>query len=150
MNNFEIVSVNISLKKGTTKKPVDAIYLVKDYGIRDDAHAGPWHRQVSLLAIEDIDFMRAKGFEVYPGDFAENITTRGIVLSELSIGTRLNIGEAILGVTQIGKECHKGCEIMKKTGDCIMPKRGIFAKVIYGGVIDTFIKGSVIAEHEKP
>jgi len=94
--------------------------------------------------------MRAKGFEVPPGDFAENITTRGIVLSELPIGMRINIGEAILGVTQIGKECHKGCEIMKKTGDCIMPKRGIFAKVIYGGVIDTFIKGSVIAEHEKP
>ncbi|HAJ80553.1 MAG TPA: MOSC domain-containing protein [Fibrobacteres bacterium] len=146
MNNFTIVSVNISLKKGTTKKPVDAIYLVKDYGIRDDAHAGPWHRQVSLLSIEDIDFMRAKGFDVHPGDFAENITTRGIVLPELPIGARLNIGEAILEVTQIGKECHKGCEIMKQTGDCVMPKRGIFAKVIYGGVIDTSIKGSEITK----
>jgi MOSC domain-containing protein YiiM len=135
MQTFEIVSLNMSEKKGETKRPVDRLLLVADHGAQGDAHAGPWHRQVSLLAIEDVDVMRARGADVSPGDFAENITTRGIDLAALPVGTRLTIGPAELEVTQIGKECHKGCAVMKQVGDCIMPKRGIFAKVIEGGEV---------------
>lgn len=101
-----------------------------------DAHAGKWHRQISLLGIQSIDLMRAKGADVNPGDFAENITIEGIVLYELPVGTRLFVGEEVLlEVTQIGKECHSGCEIQKQVGSCIMPTQGIFAKVLSGGMI---------------
>lgn len=132
---FCLVSINISVAKGTQKKPVDKATLVADHGISGDAHAGAWHRQISLLAEEDIDTMRGKGIELAWGDFAENITTRGVDLAALPVGARLTIGGAELEVTQIGKECHHGCEIFQIVGDCVMPRRGIFAKVLVGGEI---------------
>lgn len=130
-----IISLNISTQKGVVKDPVDEIELVVDHGIKGDAHAGKWHRQVSLLAEESIDFMRQKGLELDPGVFAENITTRGIELPSLPVGTRLIAGETELEVTQIGKKCHKGCAIFQQVGDCIMPREGIFAKVIIPGTV---------------
>lgn len=131
----EVVAVCISEKKGTIKKPVDFIEVRKDHGILGDAHAGNWHRQISLLADESVDTMRAMGLTLNAGVFAENILTKGIVLKTLPIGTRLKIGETVLEVTQIGKECHKGCEIQKQTGKCVMPTEGIFAIVIEEGRI---------------
>jgi len=130
-----IISLNISTEKGVVKNPVDKVELVVDHGIEGDAHAGKWHRQVSLLAEESIDFMRAKGLELDPGVFAENITTKGIELVSLPVGTRLVAGETELEVTQIGKKCHKGCAIFQQVGDCIMPREGIFAKVIIPGTV---------------
>ncbi|MDH3349330.1 MAG: MOSC domain-containing protein [Desulfobulbaceae bacterium] len=130
-----IISLNISEKKGVNKIPVKQIELLVDHGIKGDAHAGDWHRQVSLLAEESIDIMRAKGLELDPGAFAENITTKGIKLAELPIGTLLTAGETELEVTQIGKKCHQGCAIFKQVGDCIMPREGIFAKVITPGTL---------------
>ena len=130
-----IISLNISEQKGVNKKPVDMVQLQVDHGIVGDAHAGDWHRQVSLLAEESIDFMRAQGLELEPGAFAENITTRGLELAKLPVGTRLTCGEVELEVTQIGKKCHQGCEIFKQVGDCIMPREGIFAKVISPGTL---------------
>ena len=132
---FRVLSINISEKKGEQKKPVERAVLRRDHGIVGDAHAGKWHRQVSLLATEDIDSMRSKGIELDYGDFAENITTEGIELHRLPIGTRLHIGEVILEITQIGKKCHHGCVIYKAVGDCVMPRRGIFARVVRGGEI---------------
>ena len=139
-----VIAVCRSDKKGTMKTPVAEIVIKKEFGVVDDAHAdGTTHRQVSLLAIESIDKMRGKGLDLKPGDFAENITTNDIDLASLPVGTRLNIGkEAVLEMTQIGKECHAACAIRKKVGDCIMPKEGIFARVIRGGSIkpgDTII-----------
>ena len=131
----KIISLNISSRKGVNKKPVAHAELVLEHGIKGDAHAGKWHRQVSLLAQESIDFMRAKGLELAPGDFAENITTEGIDLAALPVGTRLLAGETELEVTQIGKKCHQGCAIFQQVGDCIMPREGIFAKVIRPGTI---------------
>ncbi len=135
MKTFTIISVNSSDRKGISKKPVERILLRKNHGVEGDAHAGNWHRQVSLLALEDIEQMNARGAELAPGDFAENITTRGITLHTLPIGTQLKIGTTLLEVTQIGKECHTGCAIKKKVGDCIMPRQGIFAKVLMEGEI---------------
>ena len=133
MNEFEIVSVNISEDKGTVKTPVEEITLKPDHGIENDAHAGPWHRQVSLLAFESIEKLHEQGFDIQPGDCAENITTKGVVLYELPVGTKLYIDECELEVTQIGKKCHTACEVFKNVGVCIMPREGIFAKVITGG-----------------
>ena len=132
---FEIVSINISEKKGETKKPVNRIILREGHGIEGDAHAGDWHRQVSLLAEEEIEGMREKLSTLEPGDFAENITTKGIDLPALPVGTRLVIGNVELEITQIGKVCHKGCAIMEQVGECVMPTKGIFAKVTRGGEI---------------
>ena len=132
---FEILSLNISKEKGTAKRPVRKLRFVAGQGIEGDAHAGPGNRQVSLLADEDIDTMRARLDSLAPGDFAENITTRGIDLPSLPLGTKLRIGDAVLEISQIGKECHSGCAIREKTGDCVMPRRGVFAKVIEGGEI---------------
>ena len=133
----KIVSLNTSEKKGVRKKPVDEVCLKTEYGIEGDAHASSaWHRQVSLLAIESIEKMRQKGLDVKPGDFAENITTEGIELPCLPVGTLLVIGEDIrVEVTQIGKECHTRCAIYYQAGDCVMPKEGIFVRVLSGGVI---------------
>jgi len=130
-----VVSVNVSISKGERKKPVESITLVEGQGIVGDGHAGAWHRQVSLLALESIDSMRAKGIQVGPGDFAENITTSGIELPVLPLGTVLAAGEALLEVTQIGKVCHERCAIYEQAGDCVMPREGIFAKVIRSGVV---------------
>ena len=130
-----IVAVCTSEKKGTVKKPVPEINIKEGFGVVGDAHADcATHRQVSLLAEESIDKMRAKGFTLNPGDFAENITTRGIDLTKIPIGTRLEVGdEIVLEMTQIGKECHASCEIRKLVGDCIMPREGVFTRVIKGG-----------------
>lgn len=135
MPNFEIASLNSSKEKGVPKLPVRRVKLIKEHGVEGDAHAGPGLRQVSLLASEDIEAMVEKGARVKHGDFAENITTRGIDLAALPVGAGLKIGDAILEITQIGKTCHKGCAIKQKVGECIMPKRGIFARVVEGGVI---------------
>ncbi len=132
---FKILSINISAKKGEQKKPGRKAVLIDNHGIEGDAHAGNWHRQVSLLANEDIETMRKKGIELRYGDFAENITTEGINLSALPVGTRLHLGEVLLEITQIGKECHRGCAIFQAVGDCVMPRKGIFARVMRGGEI---------------
>jgi len=130
-----VLAVCISENKGERKKPVAEVELRENHGIIGDGHAGDWHRQVSLLAQESIDKMRAMGLDVTAGDFAENITTSGIDLVSLPIGSRLQVGGTLLEVTQIGKECHTRCAIYYQAGDCVMPKEGIFAKVISGGVI---------------
>jgi MOSC domain-containing protein YiiM len=130
-----VASISISAKKGEKKTPIEAATLSVDHGIDGDAHAGNWHRQVSLLAEESIDKMRAKGLDVGYGDFAENITTNGLVLYEIPIGTKVSIGECLVEVTQIGKECHDRCAIYKAAGDCVMPREGIFAQVLRGGDI---------------
>lgn len=135
MKKFEIVSLNISKHKGTRKTPVEKINILKDFGVEGDAHADNWHRQVSLLAIEDIGLMREKGLDLRAGDFAENITTRGVDLSSLPVGTKIFIDSTEMEITQIGKECHTKCAIYYQAGDCIMPEKGIFAKVVKGGVI---------------
>jgi MOSC domain-containing protein YiiM len=130
----EVVEVSISKEKGTRKENIPEGVLIENHGFKDDAHAGDWHRQVSLLAMESIEKIRAKGLDVGPGDFAENITTRGIDLVNLPIGTRLKVGEEVLmEVTQIGKECHTRCAIYYQAGDCVMPREGIFTKVLKGG-----------------
>jgi len=133
--DFSILSINISERTGEQKKPVDGAVLRENHGIEGDAHAGDWHRQVSLLAEEDIDTMRGRGIELGYGDFAENITTRGINLGALPMGARLSLGPAVLEVTQIGKECHQGCAIFQAVGDCVMPRRGVFTRVVTGGEI---------------
>lgn len=131
----QVVAVNISQEKGQQKTPVASVSLKENHGIAGDAHAGDWHRQISLLAEESIDKMRRLGLEVDPGAFAENITTRGIDLVTLPLGTRLALGAALVEVTQIGKECHTRCAIYHQAGDCVMPKEGIFAKVLRGGAV---------------
>jgi Uncharacterized protein conserved in bacteria len=132
----KVVAINISEKKGVVKKPIEQGVFIEEHGLEGDAHAGKWHRQVSLLAQESIDKMKKSGVEgLTVGKFAENITTEGIVLYELPIGTRLKIGVTIQEVTQIGKECHGGCEIRRLVGDCVMPREGIFTRVIQGGMI---------------
>ena len=131
----KVVSLNISDKKGVRKTPAREVLLKTGYGIEGDAHASSeWHRQVSLLALESIEKMKNMGLDVKPGDFAENITTEGIDLLSLPVGTRLTIGDGIeVEVSQIGKECHTRCAIYYQAGDCVMPKEGIFVKVLKGG-----------------
>jgi MOSC domain-containing protein YiiM len=133
---MKIVSLAISRKKGTRKEPVNEAHLIKEFGIQGDAHAGPWHRQVSFLASESIDKARMGGLNVTFGDFAENIATQGIDWLALPVGTRLKLGDTVqVEVTQIGKVCHKKCAIYYQAGDCIMPREGIFARVLEGGTI---------------
>ena len=131
----KVVEVNISDKKGIVKTPIPKGNFIENYGLEGDAHAGKWHRQVSLLGIESFKKMEEQGLELKHGDFAENITTEGIILYELPIGTRLKIGETLQEVTQIGKKCHTGCAIAQTVGKCIMPTEGIFTRVIKGGII---------------
>jgi MOSC domain-containing protein YiiM len=131
-----IKAISVSKEKGTQKVNVPQADLKADFGLVGDAHAGPWHRQVSLLAMESIEKMIAKGEKVSPGNFAENITTEGINLLKLSLGSKLKLGESVeLEVTQFGKKCHSRCEIFEQVGDCIMPREGIFAKVTMPGRI---------------
>ena len=142
----QVVSVNISEKKGMRKHPVPYIDVRLRHGIVGDAHAGDWHRQISLLAQESVDEMRRTGLTLHAGDFAENILTEGIDLKHLPVGTVLRVGKTRLQVTQIGKECHNDCEIRRLTGKCVMPTDGIFAIVLTGGTITA---GDEI-EEEKP
>ena len=137
--NAKIISINISDKKGVRKKAVDSAVLKDNFGIEGDAHASDkWHRQVSLLATESIKKKTDKGLDVGPGDFAENITTEGINLPNLPVGTKMIIGEGIeVEVSQIGKLCHNRCAIYEQAGDCVMPREGIFVKVLKGGTIKT-------------
>lgn len=130
-----VIAVCISEKKGTAKHPVELIELKKRHGILGDAHAGDWHRQVSLLATESIDKMRRIFPDIPVGAFAENILTEGLQLSTLPVGTKLAVGECLLEITQIGKECHKDCAIGRQVGDCVMPREGVFAIVLTEGTI---------------
>jgi MOSC domain-containing protein YiiM len=131
----KVVAVSISKGKGERKTPVAEVELRENHGVVGDGHAGEWHRQVSLLAMESIAKMQQLGLAVDSGDFAENVTTEGIDLPALPLGSRLALGEALLEVTQIGKECHTRCAIYYQAGDCVMPKEGIFARVVRGGMV---------------
>lgn len=132
----KIVSIAISKKKGTRKTPVNSVEVLREHGIRGDAHAGDWGRQVSFLANEQIQAARARGLDVDFGDFAENVATEGVNWTELPLGTRVKLGKDVLvEISQIGKECHKKCAIYYQAGDCIMPREGVFAKVLEGGIL---------------
>lgn len=131
----QVLAVCISEKKGTVKHPVPEIQLKIGHGILGDAHAGSWHRQVSLLADESVELMRQRFPDIPTGAFAENILTQGIALSKLPVGTKLRVGQVLLQVTQIGKECHADCAIRRQVGDCVMPRDGIFTKVLEEGSI---------------
>lgn len=131
----KVNAISISDRKGVRKDNVESAKLVENFGIEGDAHGGGWHRQISLLAEESIDFMRDKGLDVVAGNFAENITTEGIDLLSLPIGTHITIGETELVISQIGKICHNRCAIYHQAGDCVMPREGIFAIVLKGGTI---------------
>lgn len=128
-------AVCISEKRGTLKKNIGSCSIVENYGLEHDAHAGDWHRQVSLLSYEKIEEFKEKGAPVEDGSFGENLVVEGFDLKKLPIGTKLKCNEVLLELTQIGKECHSGCEIYKIMGDCIMPREGVFAKVLHGGMI---------------
>lgn len=131
----KVMAVCISEKKGTQKKNVHEALFIEDFGLENDAHAGKWHRQVSLLSYEKIQDFKKKGAPVEDGAFGENLIVSGIDLKNLPVGTRFQCGDVVLEMTQIGKECHNGCEIYKIMGDCIMPREGVFAKVLHGGRI---------------
>ena len=145
----EVVSVNISERKGTVKVPVPEMQLRLRHGIVGDAHAGDWHRQISLLAEESVDKLRPLLPTLEPGVFAENINTRGIDLKNLPVGTHLQIGETEVEVTQIGKECHNDCAIRKATGTCVMPTEGIFAVVVREGTVRPGDQVTIISEEER-
>jgi len=132
---FNIKAISISDRKGIRKKNIEATELIADFGLKDDAHAGKWHRQVSFLAEESIETMRAKGLDVVAGNFAENITTEGFDLTSLKVGTHLNIAGSELVISQLGKICHTRCAIYHQAGDCVMPREGIFAVILQGGAI---------------
>ena len=138
---FEVKAVNTSAEKGVVKNPVEVVECIVNHGIKGDAHAGDWHRQVSFLAVEAVEMMaekiKAKNEDIPlpPGIFAENILTRGINWAEVKVGGKIRVNDVELEVTQIGKACHHGCDIFKIVGDCIMPRQGIFARVIRGGLI---------------
>jgi len=143
----KIVAVCRSEKKGTLKKEIAEGLLIEDFGLEKDAHSGKWHRQISLLGIESINKMCDKGYQLSFGDFAENLTVKGLVLYKLPIGTKLKIGEEVLlEVTQIGKKCHYDCEIRKKIGDCVMPREGIFTRVLEGGKVKAGDEIEVLSE----
>lgn len=132
----KVIAVNISEKKGEIKHPIEKGFFKENHGLVGDAHAGNWHRQVSLLGNESIEKMKNLGVDgLCSGKFAENLTTEGICLYELPVGTKLKVGEVIMEVTQIGKECHVGCQIRQLVGDCIMPREGIFTKILEEGWI---------------
>ncbi len=133
---MKIVSISVSRKKGTRKTQIEEAVLITDHGLEGDAHAGPWHRQVSFLSSESIEKARDRGLDVTFGDFAENIATSGIDWQEIPVGTHIGVGDsALVEITQIGKECHNRCAIYYQAGDCIMPKQGVFARVLRGGKI---------------
>jgi MOSC domain-containing protein YiiM len=140
-----VVSVNVAAEKGVRKEPRAEILLVADHGVEGDGHAGPWHRQVSLLARESIATMRARGLDVGPGDFAENVTTEGVAVAELPLGTLLHLGGCLVELTQIGKVCHDRCAIFRAAGDCVMPREGVFVRVLQGGPLRAGDEVAVVA-----
>ncbi|MFZ1729367.1 MAG: MOSC domain-containing protein [Bacteroidota bacterium] len=148
-----VVALSTSAEKGIAKSNREEVRLIEDWGIEGDAHAGKWHRQVSLLAIESIEKIHALGLAVQPGAFAENITTKGVDLLSLHIGDKIRVGEAELEITQIGKECHSRCAIFEQVGDCVMPREGLFARVLQGAVVQvgstvSFVSSSDIAQEK--
>ncbi|HAF18043.1 MAG: MOSC domain-containing protein [Thermacetogeniaceae bacterium] len=146
----KVLAVCVSEHKGERKKNIGQGVLIENHGLEGDAHAGDWHRQVSLLAMESIKKMQEKGLDVGPGDFAENLTTEGIDLVSLPIGTKLKIGEQALGeVTQIGKKCHNRCAIYYQAGDCVMPREGIFIRVLQGGPVKVDDRIEVIGNSDR-
>ncbi len=145
-NVASVIAVCISEKRGTKKVEVPYIDILPDLGIIGDAHAGNWHRQISLLAQESIDKMKSLGVRIKPGDFAENIVTEGVVVNTIPVGTKVMIGQTIIEITQIGKKCHNDCEIKRITGKCVMPTEGVFAKVIKGGRISCGDDISILEE----
>ncbi|MDO5048113.1 MAG: MOSC domain-containing protein [Anaerococcus sp.] len=145
----KVISVNRSDSKGVVKIPQTEGLFIEDFGLEKDAHAGKWHRQVSLLAEESIEKMKKEIPGLKEGDFAENITSKGIILHKLPIGTRLKIGQSIQEVSQIGKTCHKGCAIKTKVGSCIMPSEGIFTRVIVGGLVRVGDPIEILENEEK-
>lgn len=142
MMTGKVLSINISEKKGVVKHPIDEAFFKIDHGIVGDAHADNWHRQVSMLGIESFDRMEiSKGLKLEVGSFAENLTTEGLELFTLPVGTKFKIGESIQELTQIGKKCHTGCAISQLVGKCVMPKEGIFTRVLKEGIVK---KGDII------
>ena len=131
----KVLAVCISEKKGTEKKNVGSAKFIEDWGIENDSHAGKWHRQVSLLSHEKIEAFRARGAEVALGAFGENLVVEGFDFRTLPVGTKFKCNDVVLELTQIGKECHSGCAIFQKMGECIMPREGVFSRVHHGGVI---------------
>ena len=142
MKKFEIVSLNVSENRGGRKRPVDRAVFREGYGIEGDSHAGSSERQVSLLGMEDIEYMKSRLDSLGPGDFAENITTKGIELYSLPLGTKLSIGDVVLVVTRIGKDCPGGCSILDAVGECVMPERGVFANVLESGEVTVGTTGT--------
>lgn len=143
----KVLSVCISDVRGVAKHPVESLHLIPDHGIEGDAHAGNWHRQVSLLAQESVDTLQSKiTLKLKPGDFAENVLTEGIELKSLPIGTRLKMGTAMGEVTQIGKECHNDCAIRRQVGDCVMPREGIFVRILEEGILKPGDTIAVVAD----
>ena len=131
----KVLAVCISEKKGTEKQNVGSAKFIEDWGIENDSHAGKWHRQVSLLSHEKIEAFRTRGAEVIDGAFGENLVVEGIDFRSLPVGTKFRCNDVVLELTQIGKECHSGCAIFQKMGECIMPREGVFSRVLHGGVI---------------
>jgi MOSC domain-containing protein YiiM len=142
----QVIAVNVSKKRGEVKHNVSEAFIKAEWGIESDAHAGSWHRQVSLLSLSSVEKMRKLGAAVNFGDFAENITVAGIEVCLLPIGTHLKVGEALMEVTQIGKECHnKACAIKRQVGTCVMPVEGIFARVLSSGLVKVGDKIEIVA-----
>ena len=131
----KVMAVCISERKGTQKENIHSAHVLEDFGLENDAHAGKWHRQVSLLSWEKIEEFKAKGAKVEDGSFGENIIVSGFDFKTLPIGTKFKCNDIVLELTQIGKECHNGCAIFQAMGDCIMPREGVFTKVLHGGII---------------
>ncbi|MBR5804723.1 MAG: MOSC domain-containing protein [Clostridia bacterium] len=141
----EVKAVCVSRRKGTPKEAVDSVTVIRDFGIEGDAHAGKWHRQVSLLSYEAIENFKKNGIEIRDGAFGENIIVSGYDLKRYKPGTVIRIGDVVLELTQIGKECHSHCVIYKTVGDCIMPREGVFAAVLNGGVIKPGDKVEIVS-----
>ena len=131
----KVIAVCVSEQKGTQKKNVGSAQFVEDWGIQGDAHAGKWHRQVSLLSYDRVEEFRARGAQVEPGAFGENLLVEGFDFKSLPVGTRFGCNGAVLELTQIGKQCHAHCQIYRQVGDCIMPREGVFTRVLRGGVV---------------
>ena len=142
----KVLAVCISEKKGTEKKNVGSAKFIEDWGIENDSHAGKWHRQVSLLSHEKIEAFRARGAEVIDGAFGENLVVEGYAFRALPVGTKFRCNDVVLELTQIGKECHSGCAIRQRMGDCIMPREGVFTRVLHGGVISVGDELEIVKE----